>query len=128
MGAPRVLVVDDDTQVLGMLMRVLIGRGYTVTGSTSGADVLEAAAESRFDLAIVDLSMPDIDGFQVLKDLHRTAPEMKIMAITGAMPGLLLDSAAMFGATKTLTKPISPESLITAVQQVLERRVREAHS
>jgi len=128
MAAPRILIVDDDTQVLGMLMRVLIGRGYTVTGTTSGAEVIETAADTSFDLAIVDLSMPGVDGFEVLKDLHRTAPQMKIMVISGAMSGLLLESAAMFGATKTLTKPISPEVLITAVQQLLDRRVAEAHS
>jgi len=128
MAAPRILIVDDDTQVLGMLMRVLIGRGYTVTGTTSGAEVIETAADTSFDLAIVDLSMPGVDGFEVLKDLHRTAPQMKIMVISGAMPGLLLESAAMFGATKTLTKPISPEALITAVQHLLNRRVAEAHS
>jgi CheY-like chemotaxis protein len=128
MAAPRILIVDDDTQVLGMLMRVLIGRGYTVTGTTSGAEVIETAADTSFDLAIVDLSMPEVDGFEVLKDLHRTAPDMKIMVISGAMPGLLLESAAMFGATKTLTKPISPEALITAVQHLLDRRVAEARS
>src|SRR3981189_2358152 len=116
MAAPSILIVDDDTQVLGMLMRVLIGRGYTVTGTTSGAEVIETAAHTSFDLAIVDLSMPGIDGFEVLKDLHRTAPHMKIIVISGAMPGLLLESAAMFGATKPLPKPISPESLIAAVQ------------
>ena len=128
MAAPRILIVDDDTQVLGMLMRVLIGRGYTVTGTTSGAEVIETAADTSFDLAIVDLSMPGVDGFEVLKDLHRTAPQMKIMVISGAMSGLLLESAAMFGATKTLPKPISPEVLITAVQHLLDRRVAEAHS
>lgn len=128
MAAPRILIVDDDTQVLGMLIRVLIGRGYTVTGTTSGAEVIEMTAHDPFDLAIVDLSMPGVDGFEVLKDLHRTAPEMKIMVISGAMPGLILESAAMFGATKTLTKPISPESLINAVQHILERRVAEART
>ena len=128
MPAPRILIVDDDTQVLGVLMRVLIGSGYTVTGSTSGAEAIETVVHTSFDLAIVDLSMPGVDGFEVLKDLHRTAPHLKFMVISGAMPGLLLESAAMFGATKTLTKPISPEALITAVQHLLDRRVAEAHS
>jgi diguanylate cyclase len=128
MAAARILIVDDDTQVLGMMMRVLIGRGYTVTGTASGAEVVEAAAQARFELAIVDLSMPGVDGFQVLKDLHRTAPEMKIMVISGAMPGLILESAAMFGAARTLTKPVSPESLINAVRDLLGGRVKQAHS
>jgi CheY-like chemotaxis protein len=120
MAASHILIVDDDAQVLGIFLKVLTGRGYTVTGTTSGGEALATAASAPYDLAIVDLSMPDVGGFEVLKALRARRPSMKIIVISGAMSGLMLESARIFGATSTLTKPVSPEALIAAVRDVLE--------
>ena len=102
-----------------MLLKVLTGRGYTVTGTTCGRDVIETAANAPYDLAIVDLSMPDVGGFEILKALRSLSPHVKIVVISGAMPGLMLESARMFGATATLCKPISPEAIIATVRDAL---------
>jgi CheY-like chemotaxis protein len=120
MAASRILIVDDDAQVLGLLLKVLAGRGYTVTGTTSGGEAIETAIAARYDLAIVDLSMPDVGGFEVLKTLRAGQPSLKIVVISGAMPGLMLESARIFGATSTLSKPVSPETLIAAVRDALQ--------
>jgi two-component system, OmpR family, response regulator len=119
MAASHILIVDDDAQVLGLLLKVLAGRGYTVTGTTSGSEVLNTATDAPYDLAIVDLSMPGVGGFEVLKTL-RSKPSLKIIMISGAMSGLMLESARIFGATSTLTKPVSPEALIAAVRVALQ--------
>jgi CheY-like chemotaxis protein len=103
-----------------MFLKVLAGRGYTVTGTTSGQEAIETAAKARYDLAIVDLSMPEVGGFEVLKTLMGQRPHMKIVVISGAMSGLMLESARIFGATSTLNKPVSPEALIAAVRDAFQ--------
>ena len=120
MAASHILVVDDDAQVLGLFLKVLAGRGYTVTGTTCGRDVIDMAVNAPYDLAIVDLSMPDVGGFEILKTLRARSPYMKIVVVSGAMPGLMLESARIFGATSTLNKPVSPETLIAAVADALQ--------
>ena len=126
MAGARILMVDDDAQVLGLYMKVLVGRGYTVTGTTSGMAALAAAADGHFDLAIIDLSMPDTDGFEVLKTLHHATPELKILVMSGAMQGVLLQSASLFGAAATLNKPASPEAMIGVVEGLLQSRASSA--
>ena len=128
MPAARILIVDDDTQVLGLYMRILAGRGLTVTGTISGLDALAAAADSHFDVAVIDLSMPDIDGFEILKTLHRNLPGLKIVVMSGVMPGVLLNSAGLFGAAATLQKPVSPEAFIGAVEALIHSRSASAGS
>jgi two-component system catabolic regulation response regulator CreB len=119
MPANRILVVDDDAPVLGLLLNVLTRRGYTVTGTTCGRAAIETALDASYDLAILDLSMPEVGGFEILQTLRARRPRMKFMVISGAMPGVMLESARIFGAAATLTKPVLPETLTTVVGQVL---------
>ena len=122
---PHVLVVDDDVQILGLFMRTLTRANYVVTGTTSGADALDLAQRASPSLVILDLSMPDPDGFEMLKYLHTKKPDVKVLVMSGAIQGVILNAATLFGAVATLEKPVPPESLLQAVDRVLSAEGRD---
>jgi len=66
----HILIVDDDTQVPGLFMRTLTREGFIVTGTTSGADAIEFALATSPEVIVMDMAMPEVDGFEILKVLH----------------------------------------------------------
>jgi CheY-like chemotaxis protein len=120
MPAPQqILIVDDDPQVLKYLTAVLVRAGYSVVSTASGKDALEVAAGGSVGLIILDLSMPEPDGFEVLKVLRARVPGPKIIVISGAIGGVLLDAAKYFGASAALDKPVSAQQLLETVGNLL---------
>lgn len=118
-AAPQVLIIDDDAQVLGLFTRILSRSGYTVTGTTSGAEGLALVETQAFDAMILDLSMPRPDGFEILKAARRHAPALKIIVVSGVMEGVLLKAARLFGASAALGKPVEPEVMLETLAAVL---------
>ena len=116
---PRILVVDDDPQVLSLFGRLLEKGGYSVRLVSSGSRFLEALGEEAFDLVIMDLSMPQPDGFELLKRLKAEMPELKILAVSGYLPGSLLRAAGLLGAAFTLAKADAPRKLLESVDRLL---------
>jgi CheY-like chemotaxis protein len=117
----RILVVDDDPQILKYCSTVLEDSGYSVTGTTSGAKATRLLQEAAYDLLILDLNIPDRDGFEILETVRSPGPmqNIKILAISGFMQGTLLKAAELVGADATLDKPSSPEKLLAAVKELL---------
>jgi DNA-binding response OmpR family regulator len=125
---PTLLIVDDDADIQRILALRLQQDGYRVVRANTGAEALIAAHKQLFDLVILDLLLPDIDGFSVMGALRaRTA--------TAMMPIILLsarDSAAekvrglQLGADDYVTKPFSPAELQARVSAALRRHEREA--
>jgi DNA-binding NtrC family response regulator len=122
----HILIVDDDTQVLGLFMRTLTREGFIVTGTTFGLDALQMALQSEPDVTILDLSMPEPDGFEILKVLHAQAPHLQVIAASGSMQGVLLNSAKLFGAAATLAKPVDPDLLLQTIREVLANKTKIA--
>ena len=118
-NTPHILLVDDDEQVVRYLKRALIEAGYTVTATTSGKDALEIIEDLMPDLLILDLNMPEPDGFDFLRARRAKFPYMRILVISGYLHGALLDAAKIFGAVGTLQKPVSAEALVAKVQELL---------
>ena len=112
---PRVLVVDDDPQVLDLLKHVLQLTGYGVNVASSGAAALKMIDQEALDLLVLDLAMPEPDGFEILQTLHDREPDFRVLVISGYLHGALLHAATMLGATAVLEKPIAPLTLLGAV-------------
>lgn len=116
----RVLVVDDDVELMGLLRFALAGAGYDVVSAFDGEQALARLGESSFDLVVLDVNLPVIDGFGVLKEL-RTRSQVPVMMLTvrGAeedeVRGLDL------GADDYLKKPFSPRALLARVRSLLRR-------
>ena len=119
MPLKRILVIDDEPQVLKLMARILERGGYEVKTATSGGVVLQAVATSRPDLLILDLSMPEPDGFEVLKALRQREPTLPILIISGFLGGSMLRAAELFGAVATLGKTDVPELLLETVWRII---------
>ena len=114
-----VLVVDDDFQVRKVFTAMLATAGYSVRDAANGIEAKAAVQTVRFDVMILDLRMPEMDGFDVLKFVRSKLPSLKIIVVSGFMQGGLLQMAKYFGAAATLEKPVQLEVLLATVRTVL---------
>ncbi len=119
----RILVVDDDIQILEMLRQTLEREGYEVIGSPDGKEGLRLYREAPTDLIITDLIMPEKEGIEMIMELRRDFPDVKIIAISGGGrvgPENYLSIAKQLGAMHTFTKPVGREELLGVVRELLK--------
>jgi DNA-binding NtrC family response regulator len=122
----RILIVDDDPMVLEVLSAVLSREGFQVTPASSGAEGLAALAEQPHSLALCDIRMPGMDGFELLAEIRRRHPELDVVLTTGyASVEGALDALAL-GAVDYLTKPLKPKEIVARLRSILRRRELEA--
>jgi len=123
----KILAVDDDPGILRVISRVF-GQQYAVTCASGGEAALKAAAESRPDVAIVDIRMPEMNGFELMRALHRDRPELDVILMTGNAEecDANLVQAIDAGAFYFIQKPFERRVLLALVGRCLElRRLRE---
>ena len=118
MDALRVLVVDDETELVEALVERLEIRGFEARGVASGQDAIEVAREHPFDVAVVDLKMPGMDGLQVIQQLMQVQPELKCVLLTGHGAAENAEQGRQCGASDCMMKPVDID--------VLTRTLREA--
>jgi CheY-like chemotaxis protein len=121
-GKPRVLVADDDPQMRRLVRSILERDGYEVTEAGDGLDALEQVENKAFDLMLLDIDMPRLDGLGVLEELRARiktlgVPVIVLTARTDDTETRVLD----LGAQDFLTKPVQPNSLQARVKAVLRR-------
>lgn len=116
----RILIVDDAATVRMYHRNILEEAGYSVAEAINGVEAMEKALQEPFDLYIVDINMPKLDGFGFLRQLRSEdlAPAPAIMVSTESSNN---DRAAALraGANGYLTKPVKPEQLLTHVRLLL---------
>jgi CheY-like chemotaxis protein len=115
----HILLVDDNPIVLTFLVTTLEQAGYSVTSTTSSKEALRLLDEQKFDLLIADLNMPELDGFDLLKNTHAS---LKVLIISGWADGALLPAAKAFGAAAAIKKPVSPAVLVQKVSEILAEK------
>lgn len=120
-SAPRIVILDDDEQVLRWIKSTLESNGYEVAATTSAEQAFAMVAATRPDLLILDLNMPQTNGFEVLKVERAQFPGLRILVISGHMHGALLEAASLLGATATLPKPLEPDDLLRTVREIVGR-------
>ena len=113
----RVLIIEDNDDTRQMLRTALAMNGHEVDEAADGASGLAAAASLRPDVALVDIGLPDIDGYEVARRLRQVAPDGKLVlvAITGYGQPADRDRSRQAGFDAHLTKPIGPEHLREAI-------------
>jgi CheY-like chemotaxis protein len=119
---PRVLVIDDEPVIIKSCDRVLAHEGIEVEGVTSGRDGLERARSSLFDVVLLDLKMPDMNGMEVLRRIKQTKPEVTVIIITGFPSVDTAIEAFKLGVIDYVPKPFTPDELIETVNRALEQR------
>ena len=126
MQLSRALVVDDNLKIVEVLAAYLEQAGLDVTTASDGITVLEAARASRPDIALLDVMMPGMDGFELMRALQREMdiPVILVTAKTEEVDRLV---GLELGADDYVTKPFSPREVVARVKAVL-RRVSGARS
>jgi two-component system response regulator RegX3 len=117
----RILVVEDDTALLRGLLDVLVFNGYEVKGVEDGGVGLRAGVDEQFDLILLDVMLPTIDGFSICKEVRKKKPTQGIVIITakGAEDDIVTGFKA--GADDYITKPFSLREVMVRVEAVLRR-------
>jgi len=118
----RILVIDDEESVRTLLRMMLEQVGHTVIEARGGTEGLALFPQARVDLVITDLVMPDTDGLEVLRELRRMDPSLKILAISGGdvdRGAVYLNTARLMGAATVLAKPFGAAQLRAAVNELL---------
>lgn len=118
----KILVVDDEPIVCQSCFKVLSKAGYLVETLQSSRVALERVKEEAFDLAIVDLRMPGIDGMEFLQLAKETRPELLVIMITGYSTIENAVDAMKIGASDYIPKPFTPGELVMRVEKLLEKR------
>jgi DNA-binding response OmpR family regulator len=120
-GRPLVLVADDDPDILNLLTLRLERDGYEVIGAADGEGALEQALERTPDLAVIDVSMPKLDGYEVAQRLraNERTRDMRIILLTARAQKSDVARGVEVGADDYVTKPFSTADLRQRVQAAL---------
>ncbi len=111
----RVLVVDDDERILSSFRRVLEQEGYSVDVAATGMEALEKIKKRKFNICLVDVRLPDMDGADLVKKI--TNPGTVKIIITGYSSEEVGARAADSGADDYLAKPVRPKDLLEVIKE-----------
>jgi DNA-binding NtrC family response regulator len=123
----KVLVVDDEEIVRLSCFRSLEGAHCSVEVAWNGEEALRAMEQQRFDLVLLDLRMPGMDGMAVLKTIKQTWPETQVVIITGYPNVETAKEAVRLGAYGYLSKPVGPDEVINAANDAVIQKKWALH-
>jgi PAS domain S-box-containing protein len=119
-----ILVIDDDPQIRLMLTQILGEKGFFIETASNGEEGVQAFRKNPSDLIITDLVMPEKEGIEVILELKKDFPKVKIIAISGGGKNpaeVYLKMAGMLGAAKTFSKPFDVREILLAVQELMDK-------
>ena len=119
----RILLVDDEEEFINTLTQRLEVRGLKVTGATRGQQAVELIDNQSFDIIVLDLAMPGMDGLETLKKIKEKDPDAEIVMLSGK--GTLKSGveAMKLGAEDFLEKPVDLNDLLKRIEEAKERRI-----
>ena len=121
----RILLVDDEANVRKVFSDVLGKESYIVKGVGSGAEAIESIEQETFDLALVDLRMPCMDGIEVLENIKKIKPQLPVIIYTGYGSVTTAVESMRKRAADYLNKPFSPEELKSSIRRALGGEERQ---
>lgn len=117
-----ILLVDDEANLRTVFSDVLKRAGYRVKTVEDGHKAIKEVEQNTYNLALVDLRMPKMDGIEVLENIKKRKPELPVIIYTGYGSITTAVEAMRKGASDYLNKPFSPEELKLAIKKVLEQK------
>lgn len=124
----KILVVDDEEVVRLSYLRSLAGSHCKVEEAWDGSEALQAMEHDRFDVVLLDLRMPGLDGMSVLKTIKERWPESEVVVITGYPSVESAKEAVRLGAHDYLVKPVGPDDVINAANDAVMHKKWGLHS
>jgi len=117
----HVLVVDDEVAITDLITEVLSIAGYQVTTSSDGLEALNQIRRSKFDLILLDVNLPKVDGFAALEKIREGAPTQPIIMISARIDKDDVTRGLRLGADDYVRKPFSVEELVLRIENLLKR-------
>jgi len=118
----RILIVDDEEIVIRSCLRILVAADYEVDTSNDGLEALRKLRENNYDVLILDIKMPKMDGLEVLQRVKEAKPDIDVIMITGLHEIETAVQAMKMGAFDYLPKPFDPDEFQMVVERAFERR------
>ena len=115
----RILVVDDEETLRDVLSGELVNSGYDVTTASDGDEAISTIQNKKFDLVLLDIKMPKVDGFEVLKFIKKTIPTLRVIMLTGFADLKNAIESKKHGAEDFVSKPYDLVDLQTTIERVL---------
>lgn len=121
MANEKVLIVDDEPDVLDLCKRILETRGYRVTSAGNGYEAIKIATHTDFDLLLTDIKMPGMTGLEIAQKLKETDPNMVCITMTGYATMDSAIKALSLGIDEFILKPFTPADLLRSISRALEK-------
>jgi DNA-binding response OmpR family regulator len=121
----RILVVDDDEAIRNTVKAILEDEGYSVDLAGTGSEAIEKTQKRAYNLALLDIRLPDMEGVELLKSMKDTVPRMRKIMVTGYPSMQNAISALNRNADAYLVKPVNVEKLIATVKEQLRLQKNE---
>ena len=120
--AKRILVVDDDENILNLEKTILEQKGFDVVGAGGGAQALDLLSQRTFDLVLLDVMMPEVDGFTVCRKIKEDPRlrDLPVIFLTAKGGGEALAEGFESGAVMYINKPFTANKLLTIVNTMLD--------
>ena len=120
-----ILIVEDDKAILKSLKDILQSEGYSVDTAENGREAIQKSKEKFFNMALLDIKLPDMEGTKLLTLMHEDLPKMVKIMVTGYPSLENAVEALNLGADAYVMKPIKPDKLLALIKEKLEKQ-REA--
>ena len=117
----HVLVVDDDDELRTTLAEQLLGEGYTITLAEDGERAINTIKEKNVDVAVVDVKMPKVNGFEVLEFVKKNYPKVKVIMLTAYADIRNVNKCKELGADDVIEKPYDIGDLFDSIRFVSKR-------
>jgi two-component system copper resistance phosphate regulon response regulator CusR len=117
----KILVIEDEARILSFLARGLEAEGYRVEGASDGRDGLVRAVQEEWDLVLLDLMLPGLDGLDVLDTLHRRRPKLPVLILSARADLPTKLRGFELGASDYVSKPVALDELLARVRVQLRR-------
>jgi DNA-binding NtrC family response regulator len=121
-NTPSILIVEDDVNIRGTLSTILQQKGYNTATARNGQEAIQKSKTKFFNMALLDIKLPDIEGTKLLTMMHENTPKMVKIMITGYPSLENAVEALNHGANAYIIKPVKPEKLLALIEEKLEEQ------
>ncbi len=118
----KILIIDDEEIIRMSCERALQASGFATEAATGGREGLEMLGKDKYDIVLLDLKMPDMDGIEVLSKVTSSWPNINVIMMSGYSTVDTAVQALRCGAVNFIQKPFSPDTIISAINEVTDKQ------
>lgn len=124
----KILVADDEVMMRNLILKILESEGYQITMTSSGDEALAMLKENNYDLLLTDVKMPGMSGFELLKQVKESWPDMAVIVMTGYGDAYTVKEALLLGADEYVSKPFKGHEVSLIVERAYWRLLSSRRS